>query len=84
MLSHTPNRWLSLEACISRVPSKYDALIRYFQSETKTDEAKRILKLLQAKENKIYLKFVKIFIEKIDTKNVISSGPIVLFTIFER
>ena len=70
MLSYTKNRWLSLEACISRVLSKYDALIHYFESETKTDKAKRILKLLQAKENKIYLQFIKIFIEKIDSYNL--------------
>jgi len=59
-------RWLSLEACVSRVLQRWAALNQYFQTATGGD-VKGIKKLLWDSEVKIYLQFLNSILKSINS-----------------
>ena len=70
LLKAWQTRWLSLEACVSRLREQYDALLSYFRStEDKTAVVKRIKGVLEKPITKAYLLFLSISLPIINNFN---------------
>jgi len=83
MIRHADTRWLTLEHCLDRLISRWSELKLYFNDHAMSFEDS-IKKTLTKQETLVYLKFIRVFVKKVNALNLIMQKDTAQITVIYK